>query len=69
MYKDNDPEKYHNLSVLLAKYDKLSSDKVARSLMWTNQTYYDQGEKAGKLIAWKIKKIQAERTISKKCIT
>ena len=64
MQNDNEPEKLHNLSVLRAKYDKLSSDNVARSLMWTKQTYYDQGKKAGKLLARKIKKIQAERTIS-----
>jgi hypothetical protein len=32
--------------------------------MWTKQTYYDQGEKAGKLLAWKIKNIQAKITIS-----
>lgn len=28
-----------------ANYDKLTTDKVAKSLMWTKQTYYDQGEK------------------------
>lgn len=31
--------------------------------MWTKQAFYDQGEKAGKLLLWRIKKIQAERTI------
>lgn len=32
---DNDPEKLHNLSVMRAKYDKLTTVKVAKSLMWT----------------------------------
>ena len=30
-----------------ASYDKLTTDKVAESLMWIKQTYYNQGEKAG----------------------
>lgn len=46
-----------------AKYDKLTTERVAKSLMWTKQAYYDQGEKAGRLLAWRIKKTQAERTI------
>lgn len=64
IYNNNDPEKLHNLSVMRASYDKLTTDKVAKSLMWTKQTYYDQGEKAGKLLAWRIKKMQAERAIA-----
>lgn len=32
--------------------------------MWTKQTYYNQGEKAGQLLAWRIKKMQAERIIN-----
>lgn len=32
--------------------------------MWLKQSYYDQGEKAGKLLAWRVKKIQSERTIN-----
>ncbi len=47
-----------------ANYDKLTTDKVAKSLLWTNQTYYDQGGKADKLLAWRIKKMQSERTIN-----
>lgn len=29
--------------------------------MWLNQSYYDQGEKSGKLLAWRIRKIQTDR--------
>lgn len=64
IYNNYDPVKLHNLSIMRAEYDRLSSDRVARNLMWTKQTYYDQGEKAGKLLAWRIKKIQAETTIN-----
>lgn len=44
--------------------NKLASDKAAKSLLWLNKTFYDQGEKAGKLLAWRIKKIQSERAIN-----
>lgn len=32
--------------------------------MWLKQSYYDQGEKPGKLLAWRIKKIQTDRAIN-----
>lgn len=32
--------------------------------MWLKQSYYDQGEKSGKLLAWRIKKIQTDRAIN-----
>ena len=47
-----------------AEYNKLTTDKVAKNLLWTKQSYYDQGEKPGKLLAWQLKKIQAERAIN-----
>lgn len=28
-----------------AEYNKLTTDKVAKNLLWTKQAYYDQGEK------------------------
>lgn len=56
-------ETLQKLTIMRAKYDKLTTDKVAKSLMWTKQAFYDQGEKAGKLLAWRIKKQQAERAI------
>lgn len=47
-----------------AEYNKLTTDKVAKNLMRTKQTYYVWGKKPGKLLAWRLKKIQAERTIN-----
>lgn len=32
--------------------------------MWVKQSYYDQGEKSGKILAWRIKNLQANRAIN-----
>jgi len=32
--------------------------------MWLKQSYYDQGEKCGKLLAWRLKKKQLDRAIN-----
>lgn len=60
----DDPITQSELLRLRTEYNKLSSDAAAKSLMWLKQSYYDQGEKAGKLLAWRIKKIQSERAIN-----
>lgn len=61
-YNNYDIEKLHNLSIMRAKFDRLSSDRVARSLRWTKQT--DQGEKVSELLAWRTKKVQVEKAIN-----
>lgn len=50
--------------VLRTEYKKLTSDKAAKNLLWLNQAFFDQQEKAGKLLAWRIKKIQSETAIN-----
>ena len=60
----DDPEKQKRLLILRTEYNKLTSDRAAKSLLWLNQAFYDQGEKAGKLLAWRIKKMQSERAIN-----
>ena len=52
----DDTTKQRDLLLLRAKYNKLSADKAARSLMWLKQNYYNQDEKARKLLAWRKKK-------------
>lgn len=47
--KHEDYGKQKQLLVLRAQYNKLTSDKAAKSLLWLNQAFYDQGEKASKL--------------------
>ena len=33
-------------------------------MLWLKQSYYDQEEKAGKLLAWRLKRIQTDRAIN-----
>ncbi len=61
---NNSIEKQQKLAVLRAEYGKLSTDKASADVLRLKQTYYDQGERAGKLLAWCIKTLQNERTIS-----
>lgn len=44
-----------------SQYNELTTNKIAFSLLWLKQSYYDQGEKAGKLLAWRLKRIQTDR--------
>lgn len=55
----DNPGKHGNLLLLRAE-NNLSVEKVVKSLMRLKQSYYDQGGKAGKLLAWRVKKIQSE---------
>lgn len=59
-----DSNTHQELLNLRTKYNELSAKKAAASLMMLRQNYYDQGEKAGKLLAWRIKQKQSERTIN-----
>lgn len=60
----DDLEKQKRLLILRTEYNKLTSDVAAKSLLWLNQAFYEQGEKAGKLLAWRIKKIRSEIAIN-----
>ncbi len=60
---NNGSSLHQELLNLRTKYNELSAKKAAASLMMLRQNYYDQGEKAGKLLAWRIKQKQSERTI------
>lgn len=59
----NTNETKQKLDILRAQYNELSANKAASSLMKLKQTFYDQGEKAGKLLAWRIKSLQNERAV------
>lgn len=60
----DDTEKYKKLLLLKSEYNGLTTNKIATSLLWLKQPYYDQGEKAGKLLAWRLKKTQTSRAIN-----
>lgn len=61
---NDSPEKRQKLLGLRTEYNSLTGKKAAASLLRLKQTYYDQGEKAGKILAWRIKKMETERTIN-----
>lgn len=42
----------------------LSLSKAENSLIHLKQTFYEQGEKSGKLLAWQIKKLQSSKAIN-----
>ena len=47
-----------------AKYNVLSINKATKSLLKLKQSYYEQGEKASRLLAWRLKQLETERTIN-----
>ena len=49
------------LNEIRAKYNVLTVDKATKSLMKLKQTYYEQGERASKLLAWRIRQMETER--------
>lgn len=58
------PDLQHKLVVLRAQYNEFSSNKALASINRLKQSFYDQGEKAGKLLAWRINALQGEKTIN-----
>ena len=55
----------HKLTILRAHYNEQSANKALSNSNKLKQSFYDQGEKAGKLLAWRIKKLQNEKMIHK----
>lgn len=52
------------LLALKAEYEELFTLKAESSILRLKQTFYDQGEKPSKLLAWQLKKLTAERAIN-----
>lgn len=61
---DNSNQTKQELLALKAEYEELSTLKDEDSLIRLKQTFYDQGEKPSKLLAWQIKKLDSERAIT-----
>lgn len=61
---DNSKKLKQKLLALKAEYEELSSLKAENSILKLRQTFYDQGEKPSKLLAWQLKKLASERTIN-----
>ena len=65
LHHNDTPEKQQQeLLLLKSQYNELTTNKIASSLLLLKQSYYDQGEKAGKLLAWRLKRIQTDRAIN-----
>lgn len=65
IFKQDTPELRHKLLLLKAEFNDISTNKAAANITRLKQTYYDQGEKAGRLLAWRIKAQQNEGRINK----
>lgn len=61
---DNSTQTKQELMALKAEYEGLSTIKAENSLLRLRQTFYDQGEKPGRLLAWQIKKLDSQKAIS-----
>lgn len=61
---DKSPQMKQELMTLKAKYEELSLFKAEDGLIRLKQTFYDQGEKPSKLLAWQIKRLESERVIN-----
>uniref|UniRef100_A0A8C5M042 Reverse transcriptase domain-containing protein n=1 Tax=Leptobrachium leishanense TaxID=445787 RepID=A0A8C5M042_9ANUR len=53
--EDLDPQSFRSLVLLRAELNKILNDQASRSITLTNQTYYSQGNKCGKLLARALK--------------
>lgn len=65
-YEDNTNTEPHQQELLLLRtqYNELSLSKAENSLIHLKQTFYEQGEKSGKLLAWQTKKLQSSKAIN-----
>lgn len=63
-YRTRSPESHQKLLLLRAQYNELSASKAMASLLRLKQSFYDQGEKPGKVLAWRLKQLQSERAIT-----
>lgn len=56
IFVSDTPDLQHKLVLLRAQYNELSSNKALASINRLKQSFYDQVEKAGKLLVWHVKK-------------
>ena len=63
-FKNPSQQSFKEHNEFRAKYNVLSVNKATKSLLKLKQSYYEQGEKASKLLAWRIKQSESERIIN-----
>lgn len=64
MFKSRDPLIEKDLLILKAQYNKESADRAASNILRLNQSFYEQGEKPGKILAWQIKQLEVQKNIT-----
>ena len=63
-FKKSCPKLHQEILLLRAQYNEISASKAAANLLKLKQTIFDQGEKCGRVLAWRIKQLQTERAIT-----
>ena len=63
-FKHSCPKLHQELLLLRSQYNEMSASKASANLLKLKQSIFDQGEKSGKVLAWRIKKLQTERAIT-----
>lgn len=58
------PNTHKKLLILRTQYNELSASKATSQLLRLKQSFYDQGEKPGKLLAWRLRQLQNEKNIT-----
>lgn len=64
VYEKNDPQIESELLILRAEYDKVSALRGASSLQGLKSSFFGQGEKLGKLLAWQIRQLETKTSIT-----
>ena len=64
VYEKSDPQMESELLILRAEYDKLSASRAASSLLRLKQSFFEHGDKSGKLLAWQIRQLETKTSIT-----
>uniref|UniRef100_H3AAW1 exodeoxyribonuclease III n=1 Tax=Latimeria chalumnae TaxID=7897 RepID=H3AAW1_LATCH len=63
LYKNNSEENREWVATLQHDLNELSSSKAEGALLRTRSRFYARGDKAGKLLAWQLRREEADRLI------
>lgn len=64
VYEKSDPQMESELLILRAEYDNMSASRAASSLLRLRQSFFEQGDKSGKLLAWQIRQLETKTSIT-----
>lgn len=63
-YQSGSQDVHQKLLLLRTQYNEISATRALSSLLRLKQTFFDQGEKPGRVLAWRIKQLQNERLVT-----